>query len=125
MVGEGGGLRENGGSEQARGRQGATQPAKRRAAQSKGGREAPARQGDPRSARVEGRDVLGVQTVASPTHEAWWVYGEGAACSGAPRWTNPRPASSEAERPAETPSPRGILKKKPRRGSSVEKAEAA
>lgn len=69
--------------------------------------------------------MLGVQTVASPTHEAWWVYGEGSACSGAPRWTNPRPASSEAGRPAETPSPRGILKKKPRRGSSVEKAEAA
>lgn len=113
------------GSEQARGRQRATQTAKRRAAQSKGGREAPARQGDPHSVRVEGRDVLGVQMVACPTHEAWWVYGEGAGCSGAPRWTNPRPASSEAERPAESPSPRGVLKEKPRGGSSVEKAKAA
>ena len=54
MAGEGGGLREDGGSEQAQGRQRATQTTKRRAAWS------PAWQRDPHSVRVEGRDVLGV-----------------------------------------------------------------
>lgn len=53
MAGEGGGLREDGGSEQAQGRQRATQTTKRRAAWS------PAWQRDPHAVRVEGRDVLG------------------------------------------------------------------